>query len=281
MVAMSDLALTTSEWARWEHDGFLVREGVFDAAEVDELLGACEQLCVRLAASSQEARKLDVSAYYVFENDALANVMVKWEPGRREVIQGVEPLAHLDPVVERFAMHDALVAPARELLGVDEVGLFTEKLNVKRAGVGGAYALHRDHPYWADAGDVMRMLTVLIALDDSTAANGALEVLPGSHLMTDPPFKESDLEFERNELDPDRMDVTDMVPVEVPAGSAIFFGPMLIHRSGANHSDTHRRALLYTYQRAGLRDLREINRDWFASHPSSGVGRRGPASAPG
>lgn len=109
------------------------------------------------------------------------------------------------------------------------------------------------------------MLTVLLALDDATVENGALQVLPGSHLIDDLPFKESELEFERNELDPERMDTSAMVSVEVPAGSAIFFGPRLIHTSGSNRSSVDRRALLYTYQRPGQRDMRDVNREWYAS----------------
>jgi hypothetical protein len=255
------------ERRRYERDGFLVREGVLSPGEVEELTRGCEELCDQLAACSAEERKFDVSQFYVFETDEPRNVMIKWEPGSRGVIQGVEPLVHLHPVLADYANHPGLTQPSADLLDLDTVGLFTEKLNVKRAGVGGAYALHRDLPYWlGDADDAHRMITVLLALDDSTAANGALEVLPGSHLIEDPPYKESDLEFERNEVDPERMDTSAMVPVELTAGSAVFFGPMLIHRSGHNPSSTDRRALLYTYQRAGQRDQRDINREWFAAN---------------
>ena len=242
---MNERSVTDAERAHWEQDGFLVRESVLTESEIGEITTACEELCARLAAHSTETHKVDVSSFYVFETDESLNVMIKGEPGSRDVIQGVEPLVHLHPELERYASHDAFTVPSRELLDVDEVGLFTEKLNVKRAGVGGAYALHRDLPYWlGDAEDVERMVTVLLALDDATAANGALEVLPASHLIDDLPYKESALEFERNEIDPERMDTSTMKPVEVPAGSAIFFGPRLVHRSGANSYGEHRRAIL-------------------------------------
>ena len=118
-------------------------------------------------------------------------------------------MAHLHPVIAEFGNHVALTEPARELLGLDAVSLYTEKLNTKRSGVGGAFALHRDLPYWVGSSDdPERMLTALVALDDATVDNGALQVLPGSHLVDDLPFKESELEFERNEIDPDRMDTS-------------------------------------------------------------------------
>ena len=92
-----------------------------------------------------------------------------------------------------------------------------------------------------------------------------LEVLPGSHRIVDLPFKESELDFERNEIDEARFDTSAMITVEVPAGAAIFFGPFLVHRSQPNHSDHDRRAVLYTYQRAGLRTQRENVRRWVAA----------------
>jgi ectoine hydroxylase-related dioxygenase (phytanoyl-CoA dioxygenase family) len=258
--------LTADERLRYERDGYLVRESVLDAAELETLRLACEELCNRLSEMSSEDRKIDVSAFYVFEVDVARDVMIKWEPGSRGVIQGVEPVAHLHPVIAEFGAHPALVEPSRELLGFDVISLYTEKLNTKRSGVGGAYALHRDLPYWVGSSDdPERMVTVLLALDDASAENGALRVLPGSHLMDDLPFKDSELEFERNELDPERLDTSAMISVEVPAGSAIFFGPRLIHTSGSNRSSVDRRAMLYTYQRAGQRDMRDYNRDWYAS----------------
>src|SRR5206468_6128296 len=108
---------------------------------------------------------------------------VKWEPGA-DVIQGLEPFAHLHPVFQKYAEHPAFVEPCRDLLGIHDIGLFTEKLNVKRAHVGGSYALHQDYPYWRPTADeIKRLVTVWVALDDATATNGALEVLPGSHRL--------------------------------------------------------------------------------------------------
>jgi ectoine hydroxylase len=263
-------ALTADEKRRYERDGYIVREAVLDAGQIEALRQACEDVCNQLAAMSSDERKIDVSAYYVFELELAKDVLIKWEPGSRTVIQGVEPVAHLHPVIAEIGNSSVLTEPARALLGFDAVSLYTEKLNTKRSGVGGAFALHRDLPYWIGASDdPERMLTVLLALDDATRDNGALEVLPGSHLIDDVPYKESEKEFERNEIDPERMDTSGMVPVEVPAGSAIFFGSRLVHASGANTSGVDRRAMLYTYQRAGQRNMLDVNREWYGSRPSN------------
>lgn len=261
------MRLTDEERRGYEADGFIVRRDVFDAAEIDALRQATEELCADLAAS-EGSTKIKVSRHYVFEPDATKDIIIKWEPGSDDVIQGVEPFAHLHPTFSKFADHPAFTEPCRDILGQAEVGLFTEKLNVKRAHVGGQYALHQDYPYWRDvAEDAERLVTVWVALDDSTVENGALEVLPGSHRHGQAPGKESALEFERNEIDEARLDTSGMRAVEVPAGGAVFFGPYLVHRSAPNRSDADRRALLYTYQPAGLRTQRENVRRWLSAAP--------------
>lgn len=269
------MKLSEAERRTYEENGFIVREDVFSAGEVEAMRAATEELCRDLAAAGperpsdrpsereQRPNKLKVSEHYVFELNGLKDVVIKWEPGNHDVVQGVEPFAHLHPTFTEIATHPGFTELCADILGVDEVGLFTEKLNVKRANVGGRYSLHQDIPYWRGAAeDADALVTAWVALDDATAANGALEVLPGSHLGGQVPGKDSDLEFERNEIDESTFDASGMVTVEVKAGSAVYFGPYLVHRSAPNHSDGDRRAVLYTYQRAGLRTQRENVHLW-------------------
>ena len=264
------MRLTEDERRSYDEHGFLLREKVFTTDEIDELRVAAEELCRDLEATAG-ATRIKVSAHYVFEPDAAKDLIIKWEPGRDGVIQGLEPVAHLHPVLTAYATHPGFVEPCRDILGLPEVGLFTEKLNVKRARVGGQYALHQDYPYWRGAAeDAERLVTVWVALDDATADNGPLEVLPGSHRMGHVAGKTSSMEFERNEIDPDTFDTSGMVAVEVPAGGAVFFGPYLVHWSSPNLSDVDRRALLYSYQAAGLRTQRENTRIWLKHAPPKG-----------
>jgi phytanoyl-CoA hydroxylase len=228
---------------------------------------ATEELCGAIE-NTQRGHKIKVSTDYVFEPDHTNGIIVKWEPGEEPVLQGLEPFAHMHPTFLRYAEHPAFTEPCAELLGLapDEVALFTEKLNVKRAHFGGKYALHQDYPYWIEpAEEPENLVTVWVALDDATIENGALEVLPGSHKHGRVQGKQGGTEFEANEIDPDVFDTSGMIHVEVPAGAAIFFGPFLVHRSAPNLSDNDRRAVLYTYQRKGLRTQFENTRAWLAS----------------
>jgi hypothetical protein len=77
--------------------------------------------------------KVKVSQYYVFERSTADATIIKWEPGDDRVIQGLEPVAHLHRFFENLSEHPAFTDPSRSILGVDEVTLFTEKLNANAA----------------------------------------------------------------------------------------------------------------------------------------------------
>jgi hypothetical protein len=88
-----------------------------------------------------------------------------------------------------------------------------------------------------------------IALDDATVENGCLWVLPGSH-------RNGYLWPTRPHDDPEEFDPSDeaygfdaegAVPVEVLAGSVVFFNGYLLHRSLRNRSGHDRRALVNHY----------------------------------
>lgn len=82
-------------------------------------------------------------------------------------------------------------------------------------------------------------ISVIGAIDDFTRANGATEIIPGSHLWGEPG-------------DPDRPnDMAEieamLVPMEIPAGAALVFCGTLLHRGGANVTDRPRLAFTNQY----------------------------------
>jgi hypothetical protein len=256
--------LTDEERAAWERDGFFVRKNAVPIGIIEEMRTATEELCGSIAANAH-GRKFVVSTDYVFEPDLMTGIFIKWEPGEEPVVQGLEPFADLHPTFMKYEMHPSFTEPCADLLGLepDDLNMYTEKLNFKRARKGRKYALHQDYPYWIDvADDAENMVTVWLALDDADRENACLEVLPGSHKQGRVPGKVDGTEFEKNEIDPDAFDTTGMIHAEVKAGDAIFFGPYLVHRSAANTSDRDRRALLYTYQKAGQRQSRHTTREF-------------------
>ncbi len=89
-------------------------------------------------------------------------------------------------------------------------------------------------------------------LDDTTLDNGCLEVVPGSHTAGRHPTRTDSDPFGQLEMDPAANAHMVRVPLPLPAGSVVCFGAFLAHATGPNHTDRDRRALLYSYQPAGM-----------------------------
>jgi ectoine hydroxylase-related dioxygenase (phytanoyl-CoA dioxygenase family) len=94
----------------------------------------------------------------------------------------------------------------------------------------------------------MVSLSTIVALEDFTAANGATEVIPGSHLWDDARVA-GDYRTGEREADPGfaARHERDGVPVLMPAGTCLVFAGTLLHRGGANRSGGTRRAFSNQY----------------------------------
>jgi 2-aminoethylphosphonate dioxygenase len=133
---------------------------------------------------------------------------------------------------------------AGELLG-EPARLYKEKVNYKAPG-GAGFAPHQDAPAYPF---VRTTLACMVAVDDATPANGCLEVVRRCHgrpLPTDgsgciAPEVAARLEWE---------------PLPATAGSLLFFGCHVPHRSGPNTTDETRRAIYLTFNAASDGDLR-------------------------
>lgn len=258
--AKSSFVLSPTEAAQLDHDGFVLRENVFSKAECAEMARECEGMVTALAEAKATGRKHLVGSY-MFQRDREFDTMVKWEPFAPDLVQGVEPFAHFWQPLKDWGYDARLVDPCKAISGDDDLTLFTEKLNLKRAKQGGAIILHQDFPYWESfAPQASRIATAMIFLDDSDTHNGTLEVAPGTHKRGKWPQRAQADAFGSLEMDPDQFDMSTLQPLNVKAGAVAFFGAFLVHRSLPNTSNDDRRALLYSYQPAGYphsRDYRE------------------------
>lgn len=255
--------LSAAELNRLNEDGYLVREGVFTRGECAAMAGDVETLERDLLAAKRRT-KITVGSY-MFELQRELGSIVKWEPEFPDVVQGIEPFAHISKPLDGWARDARLWNPAKDVIGQGDISLFTEKITMKRAHTGGTIILHQDYPYWRPDNKVPhKIMTAMIHLDDATKANGCLEVAPGSHRDGFNPKTKSVDGFGANELDESKFDMTRLVPLEAKAGTVVFFGAFLVHRSLPNRSDKDRRALLFSYQPAGYPSSYEHSKALFA-----------------
>jgi ectoine hydroxylase len=238
-------------------DGFLVREAVLRDDELAELREVVEEVSARVTAHAEREGAGPTAVLpdgHRIQMSSRAAIQWEWAEGSRQ-IRLIEPCDHLHPRLAELFDDERLTAPVREALGVRALAPFTSKLNFKRAQEGSEFPWHQDFPYWYVSVDehAQDVVTAIVFLDDATADNGAIRVMPGSH--RDGPIPRDHREPTRFLIDERAIDASREVTVEVPAGSVLWFGAFLAHRSSPNTTGGHRRALLPSWQPAGRQRL--------------------------
>jgi len=252
-----DSGLGPEERQAWARDGFFLRRSVFSSDEVAEFRRAAERVVARSEAAvnrSTERYAIDGNVYVEASSGQRGStVQLEHRPGSRTV-RVIEPFHHLDAVFDRLIDDPRIVAPICGLVGTQKVALFTDKLNLKRPREGSGFDWHQDSPYWAHFCEHLDQLpNVMLALDDASPENGCLRVIRGSHRQRMLPGRQGEGRLGPLFTHPDHVDEGQAVAAEMPAGSLLFFSPHTVHGSQPNRSDLPRRALVLTYQPAGLR----------------------------
>jgi hypothetical protein len=248
--------LSPDEYREFAEQGYLLRRGQFTLEELEVLSAAVEAAAGRALADCERvghAYELDGRRFV-----DLGHVTVQFEPApNADAIKVIEPVHEFDPALERLILDERLVSPMRSLLGTERIALWTDKLNLKRPGVGTGFGWHQDSPYWVHAcDDVDRLPNVMLVLDEATETNGCLRVIPGSHLRGCLPGSDDGTQLGGFYTDSRGFDAEFQKALAVPAGTLIFFDPHLVHGSRANESHMPRRALVLTYQPGGRPTLK-------------------------
>jgi ectoine hydroxylase-related dioxygenase (phytanoyl-CoA dioxygenase family) len=219
----------------YRRSGWLVVHEALSRAEIDELIAQATHICrnedgtvKRIAPARGEETDLEV----------LQRVLCIHFPHK------------IAPVFFSALSHPAIVDTLTQVIGPN-VKCMQSMLFIKAGGKPGQ-AWHQDEDFIPTRD---RSLTgAWIALDDATVKNGCLWVLPGSH--------ERGLLWPQKFHFDHRFDCTresyglpwndeDSVPVEVKAGSIIFFNGYLLHRSLPNLARSgFRRSLVNHYMSA-------------------------------
>lgn len=220
----------------YSENGYWISENAFNAEEVREILDEATLIC-------RGGRGIDIENYSLPPADEPDNEML-----RRYLC--IHFPHKLSDIILKYLAHPAIVDVLTQVIGPN-VKCMQSMLFIKSGGKPGQ-AWHQDEDFIPTRD---RSLTgAWIALDDATVDNGCLWVIPGSHkhgilwpmeVQNDPRF---DCAAESGGFPyKDR----DAVPVEIPAGSIVFFNGYLLHRSLPNYTENRfRRALVNHYMSA-------------------------------
>lgn len=164
-------------------------------------------------------------------------------PDGTKVRRLYEPCTYY-PLFKGLSESEKLLDAVEQLVGSNLLFHYS-KLNMKPPEIGSVVEWHQDLSYYPLTN--RDSLAVLFYLDDATAENGCLKMLPGRH-------ENALLTHTRDDYFQGR--VTEMVDgsnaalVEGRAGTAIFMHCMTPHASTTNRSNRFRRTLILSYRAA-------------------------------
>jgi phytanoyl-CoA hydroxylase len=140
----------------------------------------------------------------------------------------------------------------------------------KHPGFSSATLWHQDVRYWSF--ERPELISIWFALGEETSANGALQVIPGTHrLAIDTQRLDADL-FLRPELEENWPLIERAEVVALNPGDVLLFHCRLFHAAGRNTSDDVKLSAVFTYHQKDNRPQQNTRSDRFPSIEVVGAG---------
>ncbi len=162
-----------------------------------------------------------------------------WPSDRRPEDMDVPHLG--DPGLFNWICDDAVLDLVEPLLGPD-IALFSSHFLCKPAGTGKRVPWHQDSYYWRHLLDPMEVVTVWLAIDASCAENGAMRIVPRTHLSGDADYEEADTTlntFPREIARRNRSEAS-AITLDLEPNHCSLHSAALYHGSEANRSTLRR-----------------------------------------
>jgi non-haem Fe2+, alpha-ketoglutarate-dependent halogenase len=168
-------------------------------------------------------------------------------------------LRHKSHLLFKFlsdVVHEEKIVDAIEDLYGHDLLCWTTNFFIKEARTPAFVSWHQDSTYWGlSSPDVV---TAWVALTESNQANGAMEVIPGTHLMDQVPHRDT---FDDNNLLSRgqevavEVDATKAVRLDLSPGEMSLHHVRLVHGSPPNPSDDRRIGFAIRYIPTSVRQL--------------------------
>lgn len=237
--------LTKEQLQSYDHEGYLIFPSFLSQEEVADIKAEATQIC----RGTYEIPGIAKSEEGETDEQCLAKYLCIHMPHKVSSIMG------------QYVRHPKVARVLAELISPN-VKCMQSMLFIKPPGFPGQ-AYHQDERYIPTED---RSLTgVWMAVDDATIGNGCLWVIPGTHKNSLYSWAPHD-NPEYDSADEARgIPRSQEIPVEIPAGGALFFNGFLLHSSLKNRSTIYRRVLVNHYMSAesrlqwqGREDFRDI-----------------------
>lgn len=225
--------LTEQQVAAYHRNGYLAVPNVIDG----ERIGALRAVTEEFVEGSRHVSRSD----NLFDLDPLHTAAAP-------ALRRIKNPADNHSLYRWVAFESPIPDIVAELIGPD-IKFHHSKLNLKGRHVGAPVEWHQDAAFYPHSND--DVLAVGLLLDDATPENGALAVLPGSHLGPVCEHYNGD-QFEGyiQSADLARLDLGRTQLLVLPAGSIHIHHYRMVHGSAPNTSPSERRLLINSYSAA-------------------------------
>ncbi len=231
--------ITEQQLESYRRDGFVVVEDFLDADELEVWRDT-----VAKAVDGRQGRRFTT-------DDVMTEEFVESEQTEfyAKVFDQLVNLWQTDEGLRKLILDPRIGEMAATLAGVDGVRVWHDQALIKKP-YANPTAFHLDAPYWsftsADA------ISIWIALDDATEANGCLYFFPGSHKET----TTENVGIGHNvgaifEVYPQFAD-RPATSGAMRAGSCSFHSGLTVHGAGANMTNGLRRAMTCAFMPDGM-----------------------------
>jgi len=202
---------------------------------------------------------------------------VAWLQKKHPGLRG-EQLGHTlmtnDPFWVRLVSDDRLLDIAEQFIGPN-IALFASHYICKPPREGQPVLWHQDGSYWPL--DPMEVITLWLAVDDSTPENGCMRIIPRTHTMTLQKMEQrTDVaNVLSSGIKEGLVDDSLAVDCVLKAGGVSVHHPNIIHGSNANHSERRRCGLTIRYIPTSTRILTGSESRWPSAFLLRGVAAPG------
>ncbi len=235
----------------FHQNGYLVIEDAFTDKEIEEALAGMVYL---MDGKNPDFRAIQFEAKLAKRKDEMK------PKERRDAIRKIFNFVNHESRLKALSEHEGLIQVLEQIMG-DTPMLFQDMALVKPPLHGTEKPWHQDCAYF-NLAQGTTVVGVWIALDEATAENGCMHIIPGSH--NEGPM----IHFNRRDWQICDTDVPiardTMVPLQ--PGGCLFWHGLTHHGSPVNHSSKRRRALQFHYKPASSGDISTQDRmDIFGS----------------
>ncbi len=209
--------------------GYLVVHDAFSSQDVDDSINGLLDLIEGKNPDYKKGVQLEAAAKQLPREQ------------RTDAVRKLWYYVDYDERLKAMATHSKLIETLSRIMG-QEPSLWADQALLKPPRIGREKPWHQDLAYFNLPPDTM-VVGAWIALDEATAENGCMHVIPGSHR------KGPVVHFRRRDwqiCDTDVAVAEDVIVPLKPGGCLLFHG-LIHHGTPPNYSDKRRRALQFHY----------------------------------